>query len=313
MEPLFETSQTYEARAYLFRGLKSDEQKYRRRNFKRCQRNRFCEQSLEQGGRKWVISRCIMNIPVEPSCYGKKPSVSPSQIPTTAVPEQFDRVREPTGSYTSSNIRNIAHEYMDASRAMRPPRVQVRADSSQINFVGLEALDENDTPVVAKDSAVASSSPGSGNSHVTLITHSPYHKEKADCDSTSGPRKRKPPEQLERRRERRRRAQQIRRLMMTDKQNKEPTPRVFMQWEKSEVQRLLHKQELALKSAHQAELQKQELTIKSALQAELLEQKFTLKSAHQAELRKQELVLKAALLVLRAPTYAPTYGEPYCE
>ena len=39
VEPLFETSQTYEARAYLFRSLKSDEQKYPRRNFKRCQRN----------------------------------------------------------------------------------------------------------------------------------------------------------------------------------------------------------------------------------------------------------------------------------
>ena len=57
---MFETSQTYEARAYLFKGLKPEEQKYRRRHFKRCQGNRFYEQSLEQGGKKWVVSRCVM-------------------------------------------------------------------------------------------------------------------------------------------------------------------------------------------------------------------------------------------------------------
>ncbi len=60
VEPMFKTSQTYEARAYTFQGLKYEERKYRMRQFKRCQGNRFCEQSLEQGGKKWVVSRRMM-------------------------------------------------------------------------------------------------------------------------------------------------------------------------------------------------------------------------------------------------------------
>ena len=311
---MFETPQTYEARAYLFHGLKPEEQKYQRRHFKRCQGNRFCEQSLEQGGKKWVISRCVKTsknekevlvlspsapvsckgIPVVPSCYEGKPPDSPSRIPTTAVPAQLNRVRESTRNYTPNNVRNIAQESMDAYRAMRRSGGQLRADSVQVSLEGSGTLVEDGTPVVAEGSAVASSSSSSSssrptNGEETRITPIPHHKGKADGDSTSGSHKQKSPEQLERRRERRRRAQQNRRLMKSEKQDREPTPRVFMQWEKSEVQRLLYKQELTLKSAHQTELQKQEIALKSAHRAELQRQEIALKSIHQA----QQAALKA--------------------
>ena len=317
---MFETSQTYEARAYLFQGLKPEEQKYRRRHFKRCQGNRFCEQSLEQGGKKWVVSRCVMTsknekevlllspspptrckeIPVVPSCYEGKPSDSPSQIPTTAVPEQLNRVRESTGNHTPNNVCNIAQESMDVYGAMRRSGGQPRADSVQIRLEGLATLVEDVTPVVAEGSAVASSSrPAKGQE--TRRTIFPHYKEKANGDSTSGSNKQKSPQQLERRRERRRRAQKTRRLMKSEKQDREPTPRAFMQWEKSEVQRLLYKQELTLKSAHRAELQKQEIALKSAHRAELQRQEIEFKSAHQTELRKQALDLMSAHQTQQAP------------
>ena len=305
---MFETSQTYEARAYLFQGLKPEEQKYRRRHFKRCQGNRFCEQSLEQGGKKWVVSRCVMTskntkevlllspsplarrkeIPVVPSCYEGKPSDSPSQIPTTAVPEQLNRVRESTTDHTPNNVCNIVQESMDAYGAMRRSGGQPRADSIQIRLEGPGTLVEDGPPVVAEGSALASSSrPAKGQE--TRRTIFPHHKEQANGDSTSGSNKQKSPQQLERKRERRRRAQQTRRLMKSEKQDREPTPRAFMQWEKSEVQRLLYKQELTLKSAHRAELQKQELALKSAHQTELLKQVHELMLAQQA---KQAAILK---------------------
>ena len=310
---MFETSQIYEARAYLFQGLKPEEQKYRRRHFKRCQGNRFCEQSLEQEGKKWVVSRCVMTsknekevlllspsplarckeIPVVSSCYEGNLSDSTSQIPTTAVPEQLNRVRESTINHTPNNVCNIAQESTDAYGAMRRSGGQPRADSVQIRLEGPGTLVEDGTPVVAEGSAVASSSrPAKGQE--TRRNIFPHHKEKADGDSTSGSNKQKSPQQLERRRERRRRAQQTRRLMKSEKQDREPTPRVFMQWEKSEVQRWLYKQELTLKSAYRAELQKQEIALKSAYRAELQRQEIALKSAHQTELRKQALELMSA-------------------
>ena len=230
------------------------------------------------------------------SCYEWKPSDSPSQIPTTAVPEQLDRVRESTRIHTPNNTRNITQESVDVSRAMQSSRIQLRADSVQISLEGTPTLGENHTVVVAEGSAVASSSSSSSSSssrptygEETRITPIPHHKGKADGDSTSGSHKQKSPEQLERRRERRRRAQQTRRLMKSEKQDREPTPRVFMQWEKPEVQRLLYKQELTLKSAHQTELQKQKIALKIAHRAELQRQEIALKSIHQA----QQAALKA--------------------
>ena len=213
-----------------------------------------------------------------PSWHQRKSSDPPSQIPTIAVPEKLDRVQKS----------------MEAYQTMRSSRTQLREDSIQVNFEGSGTLGENDTPVVAEGSKIACSYSHSTNGKETPITLFPYHKEKADVDSTSGSRKPKSPKQLELKRERRRRAQQVRRLMKSDRQNKEPTPRVFMQWEKSEVQRLLSRQEHTFKSAHRAELQKQELTLKSAHREELQKQEFTLKSAHQEEHQKQELTLESA-------------------
>ena len=226
------------------------------------------------------------------SCYEWKPSDSPSQIPTTAVPEQLDRVRESTRIHTPNNTRNITQESVDVSRAMQSSRIQLRADSVQISLEGTPTLGENHTVVVAEGSAVASSSSSSSrptHGEETRITPIPHHKGKAGGDSTSGSHKQKSPEQLERRRERRRRAQQTRRLMKSEKQDREPTPRVFMQWEKAEVQRLLYKQELTLKSAHQTELQKQEIALKSAHRAALQRQEIALQSIQQA----QQAALKA--------------------
>ena len=271
---MFETSQIYEARAYVFQGLKYEERKYRMRHFKRCQSNRFCEQSFEQRGKKWVVSRCgskneeevlvpspsphasCKDIPVVPLCNRGKPSGSPSQIPTTEVPKQLDRMRERMRNHTPDNIRIRLQKWIDTHPVIRPSLLQSQADSVQINLERAANLGDDDTPAVAEGSATTSSSSRPPNGQETTILPFSYHKEKAG-DSTFGSRKRKSPEQLERRKERRRRAQQVRRMMKSDKQNPEPTPRVFMQWEKSEVQRLLYKQWLTLKSAHQAELQKQ--------------------------------------------------------
>lgn len=272
---MFETSQIYDARAYVFQGLKYEERKYRTRHFKRCQSNRFCEQSFEHEGKKWVVSRCnskneeavpvpspsppatCKKIPVVPSCDEGKPSGSPSQIPTTEVPEQLDWVRGRMRKYTPNNIRNIMQESMDEHWAIHLSRLQSRADSEKIDHDWSATLGYDVTLVVAEGSTTASSSfPRPEEGQKTPILPFRYHKEEAD-DSTSGSRKRKSPQQLERRKERRRRAQQVKRMTKSDKQNREPTPRVFMQWGKSEVQRLLYKQELKLKSAHQAELQKQ--------------------------------------------------------
>lgn len=173
---MFETSQIYEARAYVFQGLKYEERKYRMRHFKRCQGNRFCEQSLEQRGKKWVVSRCgskneeevlvpspsphasCKETPVVPFCDKGKPSGSPSQIPTTEVPKHLDRVRERMRNHTPDNIRNVIQGSLDAHRAMRPSLLQSRADSVQINLEGSANLGDDDTPVVAEGSATTSSS-----------------------------------------------------------------------------------------------------------------------------------------------------------
>ena len=229
------------------------------------------------------------------SCYEWKPSDSPSQIPTTAVPEQLDRVRESTRIHTPNNTRNITQESVDVSRAMQSSRIQLRADSVQISLEVTPTLDENHTVVVAERSAIASSSSSSSrptNGEQTRITSIPHHKGKADGDSTSGSHKQISPEQLERRRERRRRAQQTRRLMKSEKQDIGPTPGVLMPWENPEVQSLLYKQELALKSAHQTELRKQWIALNSAHGAGLQRQEIALKLTHQAELQRQEIALK---------------------
>ena len=224
-----------------------------------------------------------------PSCYEGKLPDSPSQIPRKAVPEELDPTIDPTRNQTSNNFRSIAQSSRDAIRVS-----QIRADSVQDNLKRSRTLVENETPSVAKGSAVASSSSRPAKGQETPIPLFPHHKEKTDGESTSGSSKQKLPGQLERRRERRRRAQQIRRLLKSDKQNKEPTPRVFMQWKKSEVQRLLNKQELAIKSAHRAKLQKQEHELESAHRAELQKQKHELESAHQAQLQKQKHELESA-------------------
>ncbi len=187
-------------------------------------------------------------------------------------------------NHTPNDICNITPKFSEAHRAVRPARIQFKAGLVDTNFERLEAVDEDHIPVLAEDSAIdppTSSRPENGREAPTPSSF--HHKENTAGNPTSGSRKRISPEQLERRRERRRRAQQIKRMMKSDKRGEEPTPRVSMQWEKSEVQRLLYKQELALKSAHQAELQKQELRLKSAHQAELQKQELRLKSAHQVK------------------------------
>ncbi len=281
------------------------------RQFKRCQGNRFCEQSLEQGGRKWVVSRRMMTgkneeviyrfpspsatckkLLVVPSWHNGKCSDLPSQIPTTAGPNQLDQAKKPMRHHTPNDIHKISPKSLDAHRAMRPAPTQSKAGLVDTNLERSETTGDDHIPVLAEDSAIdppTSSRPA--NSQEAPTFPSSHHKENTAGDSTSVFRKQKSPEQLERRRKRRRRAQQIRRMMNSDKQSEELTPRVFMQWEKSEVQRLTYKQELALKSAHQAELQKQELRLKSAHQAELQKQELRLKSAHQMELQGQELRL----------------------
>ena len=312
---MFETSQTYEARAYMFQGLKYEERKYRLRQFKRCQGNRFCEQSLEQGGKKWVVSRCMMTgkngeevllrfpspsasckkLLVVPSCHDGKRSNLPSQIPTTAIPNQLDQAKESMSNQTPNDIQKVTSNSLDAHRAMRAAPTQSKACLVGTSLARLKTVGEDRIPVLAEDSAIdpRTSSRPSSDQEVSMLP-SFHNKENAAGDSTSGSRKQKSPEQVQRRRERRRRAQQIRRMMNSDKQSEELTPRVFMQWEKSEVQGLLYKQELALKSAHQAELQKQELRFKSGHQAEFQKKEPKLKSAHQAKLQQQELRLKSA-------------------
>ncbi len=198
-------------------------------------------------------------------------------------------------NHTPNDIRKITPKSSDTRQAVRPTRIQSKAALVDTNPERLETVGEDHIPVLAEGSAIdPSTSSRPANGQEASILHSFHHEAKAAGDSTSGSCKRKSPEQLERRRERRRRAQQIRRMIKSDKQSEEPIPRVFMQWEKSEVQRLLSKQELALQAAHQAELQKQELRLKSAHQAELQKQELRLKSAHQAELQKQEIRLKSA-------------------
>ena len=296
---MFETAQTFEARAYTFQGLKPEERKYRRRNFKRCQGNRFCAQSLEQGGRQWVISsygseeqeEVLTRSPSPPASYkktavtppgGKKrPSGSLLQFSTNAASEQLDWKRALTGVQTSASFRNILQGSVNTPSAMRP------------NHGGLATLSDANTPVAATGSATASSSTRATNGQEPPIVTFPYDEDKAD-DSAFRTRKQKPKNQLERRKERRRRAQQVRRMMKSDKQNLEPQPRVFMQWEKSEVRRLLHKQESALQSAYQAELQKQELALHSTHKAQLQAQSLALKLAHQEELLQQRLALESS-------------------
>ena len=297
---MFETSQDYEARAYMFQGLKSEERKYRIRNFNRRQGNRFFVQSLEQGGRKWVISsygsrkeeKVLVPSPSAHSSYKETPVVSSGnkrktsgsrlQIPMTEARSQFDWERREMAIHMPNNIRNISQGSVNAHWAMGS------------NLGGSAILSDADTRIIAEDSAIALSSPRVAKGQETpILPPFSYHEEKA-AGSASGTRKPKSTEQLERRKERRRRAQQVRRMIKSDKQNPEPQPGVFMQWEKSEVRSLLHRQELTLQSAHQAKLQEQEFTLKSAHQAELQKQERTLRWAHQAELQEQRFELKSA-------------------
>ena len=295
---MFETAQNYEARAYTFQGLKSEERKYRVRNFKRCQGNKFCEQTLEQGGRKWIISshgskeeEVLKPSPSSRSSYRetalisssdkRRPSGSRSQSPTIVALEQLDREQGRKGVQTLTSISKIAQRSVKGPRAMRP------------NYEGLANLSEPNPPAVAAGSATASCPTRAINGQETPILSLPYDEEESG-GSPFGARKQKSKEQLERRKERKRRAQQVRQMMKFDEQDLELQPRVFMHREKSEVRRLLHKQELTLHSAHKAELDKKELTLHSAYQAKLQEQKLALRSAHQAELQEQERVLSWA-------------------
>ena len=277
------------------------------RHFRRCQGNRFCEESLNQGGKRWVVSRCgskneeevlipssstrasCKRVPV-PSCDRGNLSDSPSPISTTKIPEKFDRVKERTRSHTPNNTGNVIQKSKDAHQAKQFSRLQSQVDSVQIKLKGSAILSDVDTLVVAEGSATGSSSSRLAKCQETPILYLPDLKGKAR-DATCGSRKEKSPEQRERRKERRRRAQQIRRTMKSDKQNSEPTPRVFMQWEKSEVRNLLYKQELTLKSAHQAALQKQAATMTERYQAELQKQAATMNERYQAELQKQSATI----------------------
>lgn len=304
---MFQTSQVYEARAYDFQGLKYEERKYRMRHFRRCQGNRFCEEFLNQGGKRWIVSRCgsrneeevlipssstrasCKKVPV-PSCDKGNLSDSPSPISTTEIPEKLDRVKEQTRSHTPNNTGNVIQKSKDAHQAKRSSRLQSQVDSVPIKLKGSAILSDVDTLVVAEGSVTDSSSSRLAKCQETPILYLPDLKGKAR-DAACGSRKEKSPEQRERRKERRRRAQQIRRMMKSDKQNSEPTPRVFMQWEKSEVRNLLYKQELTLKSAHQAALQKQAATMNERYQAERQEQAAPMNERYQAELRKQSATM----------------------
>ena len=296
---MFETTQTYEARAYTFQGLKSEERKYRMRHLKRCQGNRFCYQFLEQGGRKWVISsygsreeETVLTPSPSPHASYKetalissgdkrKPSGLQVQDSTTEAPEQLNWESGRTGNQTSKNVQSTTQGYLNVPRAIR------------LNFTGWTTLSDANTPVAAADSATASSNTSGTNGQEPPIVTFPYNEEKAG-DSAFKTRKQEPKIQLERRKERRRRAQQVRRMMNSDKQNLVPQPRVFMQWEKSEVRRLLHKQESTLQSAYQAELQKLELTLRSTHKAELQKQELALHSTHEAQLQELRLALNSA-------------------
>lgn len=289
VEPMFETSRSYEARAYTFQGLKYKERKYRMRHFSRCQGNSFCEQSLEQGGKKWVVLRCASKkekevlfpscsphvsskeISIVLSCNKGESSGSPSQIPTAEVSKQLARAKERMRDHAPESTRQITQQSVGAHQAMQLSRLELQTDFVQINLDESKVSNDADPPKVAKGSATASSSlrPTNGPRPSTLpLSNS---KERAG-DSKSGSRGQKSPEQRERRRERRRRAQQVRRMIKSDEKEREPTPRVFMQWEKAEVRRLLRKHVLTLESAHEAELQKQKHTLELAHGAELEEQ-----------------------------------------
>ena len=290
---MFETAQNYEARAYTFQGLKSEERKYRMRNLKRCQGNRFCYQSLEQGGRRWVISSYgskegeILTLcpssrasdkesALISSSDKRRPSGSRSQSPTIEALEQLDREKGRTEVKPPTSTRNITQRSVNAPKAVRP------------NHRGLANLSEADTRVVATGSATTSSPTRAINGQEKPISSFPYDEEKA-CASALGIRKQKSKEQLERRKERRRRAQRGRRTKRFDQQDLGLEPRIL-----TEARKLLHKQEVSLHSAHQAELQKQELALHSAHQAELQKQELALHAAHQVELQEQKLVLYSA-------------------
>lgn len=291
VEPMFKTSESYEARAYTFQGLKYKERKYRMRHFSRCQGNSFCELSLEQGGKKWVVLRCASKKEKEvlfptcsphvsskesskvSSCNKGESSGSQSQIPATEVSKQLHRAKERMRDHAPENTRKITQQPVGAHQAMQLSRTELQADFVQTNPDESEVSSDADPPKAAKGSAAASSPlrPTNGPRPSTLPL--PNSQDRAR-DSKSGSRGQKSPEQRERRRERRRRAQQVRRMIKSDAQGREPTPRVFMQWEKSEVQRLLHKQRRTLELAHGAELQRQAAIMKQRDQE------------HQEELRR---------------------------
>ena len=305
VEPIFQTSHVYEARAYRFQGIAYRERKYRLRNFKRCQSNRFCELSLDQGGKRWVISRCgskneeethISSVssratgketPAISSCDKGDLSNSPSQIPTTEISKQVDRVRERTRSHAPNNTGNVIPDSTDPHGVRRASPLEVRIDSVQTKLEESATMSDVGTLVVAKGSAAdSSSSSDPAKKQKTPILPLPDVKGKASA-ATSESRQQKSPEQRGKRNERRRRAQQVRRMLKSDKPNPEPTPRTFMQWEKSEVRTLLYKQELTLKATHQAELERQAGAMTLRHQAELKWQAEAMTLRHQAELERQ--------------------------
>ena len=196
-------------------------------------------------------------------------------MPTTQIPEQVERVRDPIRSHMPNNIGVATQESMDAHQGKRSSPLQSQVDSVQLKLKDSTTLSDVDMLVVAESSAAGSSSSRGAKDQKRTILPLPDLTEK-DSGATSESRKPKSPEQRERRKERRRRAQQVRRMMKSDRGNSEPTPRVFMQWEKSEVRDLLYKQELKLKSAHEAELRRQ-----------LQKQAALLNRRHRDEVQKQ--------------------------
>lgn len=108
IEPLFASFDTYEARAYNILDLQSKDRKYRTRNFRRCASNRFSVQSLEQGKKRWIISKRAtssentmklslpshtantdcQNISMTLADHGEKASISHSTLSVQKAPER---------------------------------------------------------------------------------------------------------------------------------------------------------------------------------------------------------------------------------
>lgn len=207
VEPLFATSHTYEARGYTFQGLKNKERNHRMRHLKRCSGNRFFKQSLDQGGKKWVILECATTSKYEESVPLPSSDVLTGHMEPSLTPDQ-------RAMQTRASPSKI-------SRSEQVDRLEQVRELTALGSPPSPSIRDRKAPVLAM-------------SHREGDTRAPQSKKSA----------RKSPAQLERRRERQRHGRQVRKMLKTKEQNLESTPRVFMQWEYREVRRLLYKQSL---------------------------------------------------------------------